>query len=169
MAASRATLTIPIVMVGPGDPLGLHFIASLAHPGGNITGFSTITPDLAGKLNGLPRGLVPRDCSRLTAFVDIQQEILFWTVCGWSDRFGGALVEYGTFPAQPIAVFTAANPPAKLSAAFPGREPRACIYAGLGELIPKIFANASSLLVHESLSAGQARGVSPSHNLCPTL
>jgi putative tryptophan/tyrosine transport system substrate-binding protein len=50
MAASRATLTIPIVMVGPGDPLGMHFIASLAHPGGNITGVTNISLDLAGKL-----------------------------------------------------------------------------------------------------------------------
>jgi putative tryptophan/tyrosine transport system substrate-binding protein len=50
MAASRATLTIPIVMVGVGDPLGTHFIASLAHPGGNITGVTNISPDLAGKL-----------------------------------------------------------------------------------------------------------------------
>jgi putative ABC transport system substrate-binding protein len=50
MAAGRATLTIPIVMLGTGDPLGMHFIASLAHPGGNLTGVTNISPDLAGKL-----------------------------------------------------------------------------------------------------------------------
>ena len=59
MAAGRATLTIPIVMVGPGDPLGMHFIASLAHPGGNITGVTNISLDLAGKLIELFVEIVP--------------------------------------------------------------------------------------------------------------
>ena len=59
MAASHATLTIPIVMVGPGDPLGMHFIASLAHPGGNITGVTNVSPVLAGKLIELFVEIVP--------------------------------------------------------------------------------------------------------------
>jgi putative ABC transport system substrate-binding protein len=59
MAASRATLTTPIVMVGTGDPVGMHFITSLAHPGGNITGVTNISPDLAGKLIELFVEIVP--------------------------------------------------------------------------------------------------------------
>jgi len=59
VAASHATLTIPIVMVGVGDPVGFHFIASLAHPGGNITGVTNIAPDLAGKLIELLVEIVP--------------------------------------------------------------------------------------------------------------
>jgi len=45
IAASRATSTIPIVMVSTGDPVGSGFVASLARPGGNITGLSSITAD----------------------------------------------------------------------------------------------------------------------------
>jgi putative tryptophan/tyrosine transport system substrate-binding protein len=46
--AQHATTTIPIVMVA-GDPVGAGFVASLAHPGGNITGLSMMIPELSGK------------------------------------------------------------------------------------------------------------------------
>lgn len=48
-AAKNATTTIPIVFVGVGDPVGTGVVASLAHPGGNVTGLSNLTPELAGK------------------------------------------------------------------------------------------------------------------------
>ena len=49
LAAQRATSTIPIVLVANPDPVGLKLVASLSHPGGNITGLSTIAFDLAAK------------------------------------------------------------------------------------------------------------------------
>ena len=48
-AAKEATATIPIVMTQDGDPVGNGFVASLARPGGNITGLSTLSPELSGK------------------------------------------------------------------------------------------------------------------------
>jgi putative tryptophan/tyrosine transport system substrate-binding protein len=48
-AAKSATTTIPIVMLGAADPVGTGFVASLARPGGNITGMSNMMPELAGK------------------------------------------------------------------------------------------------------------------------
>src|SRR5215469_6859756 len=48
-AAKQATTTIPIVMVAIGDPVRAGFVASLAYPGGNITGNSILAPQLAGK------------------------------------------------------------------------------------------------------------------------
>jgi putative ABC transport system substrate-binding protein len=59
MAARRATSTIPIVMVGVGDPVGMGFAASLARPGGNITGVSNISSDLASKQVELLIDIVP--------------------------------------------------------------------------------------------------------------
>jgi putative tryptophan/tyrosine transport system substrate-binding protein len=59
IAARRATSTIPIVMISVADPLGSGFIASLARPGGNITGLSSITVDLSAKLMELFAELVP--------------------------------------------------------------------------------------------------------------
>jgi putative tryptophan/tyrosine transport system substrate-binding protein len=45
----ETTSTIPIVMTNEDDPVGTGFVASLARPGGNITGLSTFTPELSGK------------------------------------------------------------------------------------------------------------------------
>jgi putative ABC transport system substrate-binding protein len=48
-AAMQATTTIPIVMAEASDPVGTGLVASLAQPGGNVTGLSSMGPDLVGK------------------------------------------------------------------------------------------------------------------------
>jgi putative tryptophan/tyrosine transport system substrate-binding protein len=58
-AAQAATQTIPIVMVQVGDPVRAGFVASLAHPGGNVTGTSFLGPDLAAKRLQLLKQVVP--------------------------------------------------------------------------------------------------------------
>jgi ABC-type uncharacterized transport system substrate-binding protein len=58
-AAQQATTTIPIVMIGIGDPVGAGLISSIARPGGNITGNTILGPDLAGKRLQLLKEIVP--------------------------------------------------------------------------------------------------------------
>jgi len=58
-AVKRETQTIPIVMVNSTDPVGSGFVASLARPGGNVTGLSNISPELSGKRLELLREAVP--------------------------------------------------------------------------------------------------------------
>jgi putative ABC transport system substrate-binding protein len=60
LAAKNATGTIPIVLVAAGDPLGSGLVASLARPGGNVTGPSAMYADLAGKQLELLKGTVPK-------------------------------------------------------------------------------------------------------------
>ena len=59
LAAKNATGTIPVVMTGIGDPVGQGVIASLARPGGNVTGLSAIVTELYAKRVGLLRELLP--------------------------------------------------------------------------------------------------------------
>jgi putative ABC transport system substrate-binding protein len=58
--AKEATSTIPIVMQNDTDPVGNGFVASLARPGRNITGLSTLAPELSGKQLELIKEIVPR-------------------------------------------------------------------------------------------------------------
>ncbi|HEV8407452.1 MAG TPA: ABC transporter substrate-binding protein, partial [Sphingomicrobium sp.] len=59
LAARRATSTLPIVFTGVGDPVRTGLVQSLAHPGGNATGFATLEPELSAKRLDLLHQLVP--------------------------------------------------------------------------------------------------------------
>src|SRR5436309_3096414 len=65
--AKEATVTIPIVFAQDGDPVASGFVASLARPGGNITGLSSLAPELSGKQLELLKEAVPR-LSRVAVF-----------------------------------------------------------------------------------------------------
>ena len=59
-AAKEVTSTIPIIMTQDPDPVGNGFVASLARPGGNITGLSTLAPELSGKQLELLKEIIPK-------------------------------------------------------------------------------------------------------------
>ena len=66
LAAKAATATIPVVMVAVSDPVGSGLVASLARPGGNLTGTSAMTAETAGKPLGLLKETLPK-ISRVAA------------------------------------------------------------------------------------------------------
>jgi putative ABC transport system substrate-binding protein len=68
-AAQKATTTIPIVMGNAGDPVGSGFIASLARPGGNITGLSNVAVDISPKLLEMLLSMAPK-LSRVALLVN---------------------------------------------------------------------------------------------------
>ncbi len=78
-AVKQQTSTIPIVMTNSTDPVGIGFVASLARPGGNVTGLSIIAPELSGKRLELLKEAVP-GLSRV-AFI-------------WSPDARGAVLDY---------------------------------------------------------------------------
>jgi putative ABC transport system substrate-binding protein len=59
-AAKEATTTISIVMANDNDPVGSGHVASLARPGGNVTGLSTLAPELSGKQLELLKEIIPK-------------------------------------------------------------------------------------------------------------
>jgi putative ABC transport system substrate-binding protein len=69
LAARQATREIPIVMAETGDPIGTGLIASLARPGGNVTGLASVAAELAGKSVQLIRDMLP-SARRVTALAN---------------------------------------------------------------------------------------------------
>ena len=68
-AAQQATKTIPVIFIASGDPVGDRLVQSLAHPGGNITGFAVMEPSLGAKLLGMLKQVAP-DVARVAILVN---------------------------------------------------------------------------------------------------
>lgn len=94
--------------------------------------------EIVKRVNGVPRGVVPAECSRLTAFVDCGSDLLHYVVCAWGEQFSGAVVDYGTFPHQRRDYYRAADARPSLSDRFPGLTEDSRVYAGLKELVPQV-------------------------------
>jgi len=86
---------------------------------------------IAAKLNGYGRGLIPLACSYLTAFIDVQQKALYWLVAAWEDVFTGYVIDYGTEPDQQMEYFMLREVQRTLARAAPGAGFEGSIYAGL--------------------------------------
>lgn len=87
--------------------------------------------DIAAKVNGYARGELPQAAAHVTAFIDVQQTVLFWMVCAWADDFTGWIVDYGTYPEQPGRYFTLGTVKRTIQGAHPGKGLEATIYAAL--------------------------------------
>jgi putative ABC transport system substrate-binding protein len=96
LAAKQATSTIPIVFATAGDPVGTGIVASLARPGGNVTGLSSQTPDVAGKRLELLREIVP-DLRRLAVLADTDNPFVKLDVSQLRQAGAGLGVEVATF------------------------------------------------------------------------
>jgi len=95
---------------------------------------------IAAKVNGHTRGLVPLGCSHLTMFVDVQGKALFYLVAAWEDDFTGHIIDYGTEPDQKQAYFTLRDVRRTLGAASPRAGVEGAIYGGLERLIEATVA-----------------------------
>jgi hypothetical protein len=86
---------------------------------------------LATRVTNLERGKIPLDHQTLTAFVDVQERLLFWLVASWSPAFGGHVVAYGTYPDQASSFFEARHAKRTLALASGGAGFEAALHAGL--------------------------------------
>jgi putative ABC transport system substrate-binding protein len=86
IVAKNATREIPIVMAASGDPVATGIVASLARPGGNITGLSQMNPDLTGKRLELLREIAPNIAS-LAVLLNPDDPI---SVLGWNEMEASA-------------------------------------------------------------------------------
>jgi hypothetical protein len=90
--------------------------------------------EIAGKVNGYRQGIVPIGASQLTAFIDVQQKLLYWVVVAWQENFTGYVVDYGAFPDQSREYFSLHDAQHALSDIAQGAGLEGAIYAGLEQL-----------------------------------
>ena len=95
---------------------------------------------LAGRVTTLPRGTVPANHHRVTAFVDVQDRVLFWLVASWGDAFGGHVVSYGAWPDQGVSFFEAGSARRTLAAAAKGAGFEAALHNGLEQVTQLLLA-----------------------------
>ena len=96
--------------------------------------------ELAAKVNGYDRRVAPLDAEKLVAFIDIQQNLLYWSTVAWSPSFTGYVVDYGTWPDQTARYFTLGQAKRTLGRAAPGRGLEASIFNGLEKCVAKLAA-----------------------------
>ena len=82
----------------------------------------------------IPRWVCPRGCDTLTAFVDVQEKLLYWAVVAWGHSFRGHVVAYGAFPDQGKPYFTLRDAKKTLARAAGGASVEAAIHAGLQQV-----------------------------------
>ena len=100
----------------------------------------SLTPEeVLRKVCNIPRGAVPRNSSRLTAFIDVGVNVLWWMVCAWDERFGGTIIGYGVYPEQKQAYFRKSAPTQSLGQIHAGKSQEAAVYAGLTAVVENIL------------------------------
>jgi hypothetical protein len=100
---------------------------------------TTLTAEeIASKINGYERCKVPQDAQKLTAFIDVQKDVLYYTVIAWAENFTGYIVDYGTFPDQKRSSFSLREVRYTLAKQFPGTGLEGSLFAGLKALTDQL-------------------------------
>lgn len=112
------------------------------NPDESIAGGSTaFTPELiCTKAIDLGRGKIPQWATHLTAFTDVQKDLLYWAVVAWSDEFTGHIVDYGTYPEQSRFYFILRDANPTLKSVCEGANFEASIRNGL-EQVAKLLVD----------------------------
>jgi len=92
------------------------------------------------RATNIARGIVPAGHTKLTAFMDVQDRLLYWLVASWSESFGGHVVAYGAHPDQGSSFFEAGSARKTLALASPGAGFEAALRAGLDETARLLLA-----------------------------
>jgi hypothetical protein len=94
------------------------------------------------RINRLERGTIPQSVTRLTAFIDVHQNLLYYAVIGWEEDFTGYIAEYGAYPDPQRPYFTLRDATRTLSTVTPGTGLEGAIYAGLKSLTEMLLGRA---------------------------
>lgn len=109
---------------------------------------SALTADeVIAKGSNLPRLVVPRTSTILTAMIDVGAHVLWYAICAWDEKFGGAVIDHGSYPDQRRDYFTAADARLTLGdcPGMGGQSQDAAIYAGLTAIAAHVLGRAYTI------------------------
>lgn len=92
------------------------------------------------KQHGLAPGVAPAETLKVTAYIDQQDDLLYWLVAAWCEGMTGWVVNYGSYPDQRRRYFTLANAKRRLSTELPGLTEEARLHRAITDLQAKLFA-----------------------------
>jgi hypothetical protein len=90
---------------------------------------------LVRRINQYGRGTIPPDVTTLTCHIDVQQKLLYWTVCGWTQSFRGYVIDYGSYPEQKSSYYALRSVRYTLKSASPGNDDSGALRAGIHSLV----------------------------------
>lgn len=96
--------------------------------------------EIAAKCNGLGQGVVPKAANWVTAYVDVHERLLYYVAAAWEPEFGGAVIDYGTYPRQPTSYFAQTTAPVSMADRHPGLTEDAWILRGLGAVTAELLS-----------------------------
>jgi hypothetical protein len=99
-----------------------------------------LSPDqIASKLNGQDRFAVPLEVTRLTAFIDVHKDLLYYVVAAWAADFTGYVIDYGAYPEQRVRYWTLTEAAPTLAQEVKAAALEGHLYGGLGALAAAIL------------------------------
>jgi hypothetical protein len=112
------------------------------HTDGALTGKMPTPEEITAKICGTDRRTVPLSASRVVAFVDVQQTLLYYVVCAFADDFTGWLIDYGGFPDQGSEYFILRDAHPTLAMISPKAGVEGAVYGGLKTLTESLLRHA---------------------------
>lgn len=94
--------------------------------------------EIQQKVTGYARGEFPTECTTITSFIDVGDEVLWWGVAAWAPDFTGYVIDYGSWPDQGRVYYGARDLRVKLADLYPNMGVEAAIMAGLTDLANRI-------------------------------
>lgn len=92
------------------------------------------------RVNGLGRGVCPNDAARITGFVDVHDDVLYWAVAAWTTDMTGYIIDYGTFPEQSRNYFIKSNGGLEtLATLFPGNSKDGTLKMGIEAVLHELI------------------------------
>jgi hypothetical protein len=95
---------------------------------------------VASKTNNLSRGVVPKEAEHVTAYIDVHMRLLYYVAVAWKGDFTGSVIDYGTYPRQPISYYAQQTAPVPMESQLPDSNEDAWIKHGIKTLTDAILS-----------------------------